>query len=1024
MFTGASAVRATPSAAAAPRAQQISSATLPAATPAASVQQLSDFELRMAAVLTAAAAVSDGSGEPTNGGGQRAVSGQRQGEKGVSERDIQWYSGGDLERSRGDILWGDNTAVTDSEGGLGGETVGQCSGGTTVVSSSDSPVGGTEEVQRMWSDSSGSASTGGVQMERNDEGTGGVHRMRDDEGLAAGWQQQVMMEQQQQILWQQQRLCQLQMQHDRVRQPHSALEHHRSQQYAQLHMPQYTTQQQHITAQQDIAQQQHRAATERRWSDRDQQVIVGGLQAKVAELEQKLAQLETGHQWVQEEACKAMGIASKLQVDVDELQQIGSGSGSDGSNSGSYRSARQHKWQSSSYSETESSGYDSISSRRRTGRRVGNRYKQALPKPRPSQEPPVAPAGAASASAPAPVIPALAPVMPIGAAAEPAPVVSAPTEVSALAPAATARSQRASKRATGTQLVQWQIERVAELVAQKELRVAAIAWAGWVSWYSGRAIDRAHTVQAQQLWQIRQQKGSLDRWRGAAVKSQTTIQLAAVIQPVVQSTINQPVVQPAATTLTSMDPLTQLFDELNEELESMCLDPLPMPVDLARWTLRDLHTYFDSAQEAAAAATAPSAQEAATPSVQESATAIVIDSEAPTTMVSPVQEPTATVLPSVVAQVPTATVLPSVLAAGGHTTSIKAADDHTAGNQAAVTDQSTMVAAAGEAAAVVPSMATRVPAAVVPSETAQVPAAAVVPSMTAQAPAAAVVPSMAAQVPAAAMVAAIQPQLQNLEAQVRRLQCELKSAQINQPGFPAPRSSRNRNQPNADGEQQNSADSGVPQGNYHSALAVGTQRYHKHDANSGKVSELRRKSECEWQRIETLLREKLQEIRVERLRQFELMCEGIEQKKFCEHKILFPWAATSTVEFRESWNRHYSMQHTGCGSETNWLHNPELIETEISEALQQEKQYEKCSYRRTACKVLESLVSKYNKVWSYELLAYDLSMRVAYGEATQCKQWTFDQYGLMSEEHIFLVDPGSFWSYDLQRSKVYAERPL
>ena len=90
MFTRASAVRATQSTAAAPRTQQISSATLPTATPAASVQQLSDFELRMATVLTAAAALSDGSGEPTNGGGQRAVSGQRQWEKGMSETDIQW----------------------------------------------------------------------------------------------------------------------------------------------------------------------------------------------------------------------------------------------------------------------------------------------------------------------------------------------------------------------------------------------------------------------------------------------------------------------------------------------------------------------------------------------------------------------------------------------------------------------------------------------------------------------------------------------------------------------------------------------------------------------------------------------------------------------------------------------------------------------------------------------------------------------------------------------------------------------
>ena len=108
------------------------------------------------------------------------------------------------------------------------------------------------------------------------------------------------------------------------------------------------------------------------------------------------------------------------------------------------------------------------------------------------------------------------------------------------------------------------------------------------------------------------------------------------------------------------------------------------------------------------------------------------------------------------------------------------------------------------------------------------------------------------------------------------------------------------------------------------------------------------------------------------------MCEEIEQNKFCEHKIHFPW--TTVVfrghQFRESWNTHYSVQHTGYGSEINWLHNPELVETETSEALQQERQYEKCSYRRTACKELESLVSKYNKVWSYKLQTYDRTINI------------------------------------------------
>ena len=82
-------------------------------------------------------------------------------------------------------------------------------------------VSGTGGVQRMGSGDD-SASTGGVQMERNDEGTGAVQRMRndestgrvqmmrDDEGMSVGWQQQVITQQQQQIAWQQQLLYQTQ----------------------------------------------------------------------------------------------------------------------------------------------------------------------------------------------------------------------------------------------------------------------------------------------------------------------------------------------------------------------------------------------------------------------------------------------------------------------------------------------------------------------------------------------------------------------------------------------------------------------------------------------------------------------------------------------------------------------------------------------------------------------------------------------------------------------------------------------
>jgi len=37
-----------------------------------------------------------------------------------------------------------------------------------------------------------------------------------------------------------------------------------------------------------------------------------------------------------------------------------------------------------------------------------------------------------------------------------------------------------------------------------------------------------------------------------------------------------------------------LFEELNEELQSMCLDPLPVPADLAGWTPQDVQLFFDS----------------------------------------------------------------------------------------------------------------------------------------------------------------------------------------------------------------------------------------------------------------------------------------------------------------------------------------------------------------------------------------------------------------------------------------------
>ena len=123
---------ATQSVAAALRAQQLSSAALPSAAPAASVHQPAAF---VAAVLTTTAAFGDGSDNPASGGEQHTVSRQQRGEKGVRERDSEWYSGGDPEGSSGDILCSGDTAVTDSGGGLMVGTGGMCNGCTEMAGS-------------------------------------------------------------------------------------------------------------------------------------------------------------------------------------------------------------------------------------------------------------------------------------------------------------------------------------------------------------------------------------------------------------------------------------------------------------------------------------------------------------------------------------------------------------------------------------------------------------------------------------------------------------------------------------------------------------------------------------------------------------------------------------------------------------------------------------------------------------------------------------------------------------------------
>ena len=99
--------------------------------------------------------------------------------------------------------------------------------------------------------------------------------------------------------------------------------------------------------------------------------------------------------------------------------------------------------------------------------------------------------------------------------------------------------------------------------------------------------------------------------------------------------------------------------------------------------------------------------------------------------------------------------------------------------------------------------------------------------------------------------------------------------QNSQQRFPAPRGNKNHNQGGADDELQGTnPDSELQQHQGGSLMPiVGTQRYQKHDANSGKVSELRIRSTLEWERIERVTLEKLEEIKAERLIQMERVIE-------------------------------------------------------------------------------------------------------------------------------------------------------
>jgi hypothetical protein len=167
----------------------------------------------------------------------------------------------------------------------------------------------------------------------------------------------------------------------------------------------------------------------------------------------------------------------------------------------------------------------------------------------------------------------------------------------------------------------------------------------------------------------------------------------------------------------------------------------------------------------------------------------------------------------------------------------------------------------------------------------------------------------------------------------------------------------------------------------------------RQDTNVGKTSELRKKGEGEWKMVEDKARAKLDEIRTVREQQMQAKLADLSQSQ--------------REASEERWKKEIAHQFTS-------------VDAELATAMREERQYEKCDYRRTQCKSLISLITQYNTISGGQ---YD-SLFLGYKESPGCEKYTFDQYGNTSSVHEFLVDPGKFWSYDLLRSKFYGERPL
>jgi len=188
----------------------------------------------------------------------------------------------------------------------------------------------------------------------------------------------------------------------------------------------------------------------------------------------------------------------------------------------------------------------------------------------------------------------------------------------------------------------------------------------------------------------------------------------------------------------------------------------------------------------------------------------------------------------------------------------------------------------------------------------------------------------------------------------------------------------------------------------------------RQDANAGKTAELQQKGEVEWCRIQQQAQEKLSEIKQVRLVQ-------ARENTAADSTAYEHFEGSIKLEF-------------------------DAVITGLETVMQQEKDYQRCSYRRTACKALERYIRQYNFVRFTDTpnankhnpnplltLNTDPHYRRSLERNGRSEKWQergnalkyqFDHFGEVTETYRFLVDPGRFWSYDLVRSRQYGERPL